>query len=121
MKQAKKRQTTPDSSMPGIIPHKEKLQGVQDRQQESTACSLCDHTDWILEGWRQERPDLDVSPVAIINRLERLTAYLRAEIAVVYERFGLTGPSFAVLATLRRAGTPYQLSQRALMDALQLT
>jgi len=82
---------------------------------------LRDYTDWILEGWKQERPDLDVSPVAIIDRLGRLSSYFRTELAAVYERFGLSGPSFAVIATLRRAGTPYQLSQRALTDMLQLT
>jgi len=82
---------------------------------------LRDHIDWVIEGWERERPNLDVAPIAVINRLERLQSYLRAEVATVFERFGLTGPSFAVIATLRRAGTPYQLSQRALMDALQLT
>lgn len=83
--------------------------------------SLKDHVDWVIEGWKKERPDLDVSPIAIINRLERLQTYLRSETAVVFERFGLTSPSFAVIATLRRAGKPYQCSQRALTDALQLT
>ena len=82
---------------------------------------LHDHVDWLIEGWKRELPDLPVAPIAIINRIQRLTAYLRPEIAEVYEQFGLTGPTFAVLATLRRAGEPFQLSQRALMDALQLT
>jgi DNA-binding MarR family transcriptional regulator len=82
---------------------------------------LKDHVDWVIEGWEKELPDLDVAPIAVINRLERLQSYLRVEVATIFERFGLTGPSFAVIATLRRAGKPYQLSQRALMDALQLT
>lgn len=84
-------------------------------------CHLKDHVDWVIEGWEKEWPDLNVAPIAVINRLERLQSYLRAEVTTVFERFGLTGPSFAVIATLRRAGKPYQLSQRALMDALQLT
>src|SRR5438270_4688379 len=82
---------------------------------------LKDHVDWVIEGWREEKPDLNVAPVAIINRLERLQVYLRSGMVAVFERFGLTGPSVAVIATLRRAGKPYQLSQRALTDALQLT
>ncbi len=82
---------------------------------------LKDHVDWVIEGWEKERPDLDVETIAVITRLELLQSYLRSEIATLLERFGLTGPSFAVLATLRRAGKPYQCSQRALMDALQLT
>lgn len=89
--------------------------------QHTSACCLKDHVDWVIAGWQEERPDLDVAPIAVITRLERLQSYLRAEIATLFERFGLTGPSFAVIATLRRAGAPYQLSQRALMDALQLT
>jgi DNA-binding MarR family transcriptional regulator len=82
---------------------------------------LKDHVDWVIEGWEKERPDLNVAPIAVINRLERLQTYLRSEVATLFERFGLSGPSFAVLATLRRAGKPYQQSQRALTDALQLT
>lgn len=89
--------------------------------QHPSMCHLKDHIDWVVEGWERERPDLDVAAIAVINRLERLQSYLRAEVASIFERFGLTGPSFAVIATLRRAGKPYQLSQRALMDALQLT
>jgi DNA-binding MarR family transcriptional regulator len=80
-----------------------------------------DHVDWVIEGWERERPDLDVAPISVINRLERLQAYFRSEVATLFERFGLSGPSFAVIATLRRAGRPYQRSQRALMDALQLS
>jgi DNA-binding MarR family transcriptional regulator len=90
-------------------------------KQQNPTSYLKDHIDWVIEGWQEERPDLDVTPIAIINRLDRLQTYLRSETSAVFERFGLTGPSFAVLATLRRAGKPYQLSQRALTDALQLT
>jgi DNA-binding MarR family transcriptional regulator len=89
--------------------------------QEAGLCHLKDHVEWVIEGWEKERPDLNVAPIAVINRLDRLQTYLRSEVATLFERFGLTGPSFAVLATLRRAGKPYQRSQRALMDALQLT
>lgn len=94
---------------------------ADNRSSDETGRPLRDHTDWILEGWARERPDLDVSPVAIINRMSRLMSFLRPEIETVQERYGLTSPSFAVLATLSRSGAPYQLSQRALMDALQLT
>ncbi len=88
---------------------------------ETSLPQIWDHTDWVLAGWKQQRPDLDMSPMAVMNRLSRLQSYLQPEIAAVFERFGLTTPSFAVIATLCRAGSPYQLSQRALMDALQLS
>ena len=105
---------------------KDSLQARQDTNSTASGhrrkpFQLYDHTDWILAAWARERPDLDVSSVAIINRLGWLQSYLHAEIGPVFERFGLTDPSFAVISTLRRAGAPYQLSQRALMDALQLT
>jgi DNA-binding MarR family transcriptional regulator len=95
--------------------------GEEQFTQYAVLCHVKDHVDWVIEGWEKERPDLDVAPIAVINRLERLQSYLRAEVATLFERFGLTGPSFAVIATLRRAGKSYQLSQRALMDALQLS
>ncbi|MBO0793080.1 MAG: hypothetical protein J2P36_19330, partial [Ktedonobacteraceae bacterium] len=78
------------------------------RQPVDTSLSqLRDHTDWVLEGWKQQQPDLDVSPIAVVNRLSRLQSYLQPEIAAVFERFGLTAPSFSVIAALRRAGPPY--------------
>jgi DNA-binding MarR family transcriptional regulator len=95
--------------------------GEEQFPQDAALCHLKDHVDWVIEGWEKERPDLDVAPIAVINRLERLQTYLRSEVITLFERFGLSGPSFAVLATLRRVGKPYQRSQRALMDALQLT
>jgi DNA-binding MarR family transcriptional regulator len=115
---------------PEILASTTQADATQDQQahidketatQPTSTHHLKDHVDWVIEGWEAERPDLAVSPIAIISRLERLQSYLRSETAAVFERFGLTGPSFAVMATLRRAGKPYQLSQRALMDALQLT
>jgi DNA-binding MarR family transcriptional regulator len=106
---------------PPVGPDPQVPSGEEPFTQHTALCHLKDHVDWVIEGWEKERPGLDVAPIAVINRLERLQSYLRAEVATVFERFGLTGPSFAVIATLRRAGKPYQLSQRALMDALQLT
>jgi DNA-binding MarR family transcriptional regulator len=88
---------------------------------DASLSQIRDHTDWVLEGWQQQRPDLDMSPIAVINRLSRLQSYLQPEIASMFERFKLTTPSFAVIAALRRAGPPYQRSQRALMDTLLLT
>jgi hypothetical protein len=42
----------------------------------------------------------------VITRLERLQSHLRSEVTTLFERFGLTDPAFAVIATLRRAGKP---------------
>ncbi len=111
----------PDSPQQSMHPAVTQDSHIHSSEQHLSMCDLMDHVDWVIEGWEKERPDLDVAPIAVINRLDRVQSYLRGEVAAVFERFGLTGPSFAVIATLRRAGKPYQLSQRALMEALQLT
>ena len=73
-----------------------------------------DHVGRIIEQWRVERPDIDVSPQGIIGRLHRLAQRLTAALEVVYAEFGLGEGEFDVLATLRRAGTPYELTPGAL-------
>lgn len=80
-----------------------------------------DYVARLIGGWHAERPDLEVDPVAIVNRTVRLAAYFAAEIERVFQGSGITSADFAVLASLRRSGRPYQLTQRQLMDALRLT
>jgi len=69
-----------------------------------------DHVDHILAQWRKERPDLDVGPMGLLGRLHRLSTYLGREVEAVLVKHGLSSSAFDVLATLRRAGSPYQLS-----------
>ena len=58
--------------------------------------------------WAAARPDLDVTPQGIIGRLHRLADHLSAELLPVYAEHGLGEGEFDVLATLRRAGAPYE-------------
>ncbi|MCW5950848.1 MAG: MarR family transcriptional regulator [Propionibacteriaceae bacterium] len=60
--------------------------------------------------WMRERPELDSTPMLVIGRLHRLAAHLTAELLPVYAQFGLGEGEFDVLATLRRAGSPYELA-----------
>ncbi|MDS7595932.1 MarR family transcriptional regulator [Agrobacterium tumefaciens] len=69
-----------------------------------------DHVDQILRQWQQERPDLDVGPMGLLGRLRRLSIHLGREVEAVLLKHGLSSSAFDVLATLRRAGAPYQLS-----------
>ena len=69
-----------------------------------------DHVGRIMAQWHRERPDLDVSPQGVIGRLHRLAARLTEELVAVYGEFGLGEGEFDVLATLRRAGAPYELA-----------
>ena len=73
-----------------------------------------DFVGHVLEQWRAERPDLDVSPVGVIARLHRLAARLTEELVAEYAEHGLGEGEFDVLATLRRAGAPYELTPGAL-------
>ncbi|BCJ68623.1 MarR family transcriptional regulator [Polymorphospora rubra] len=67
-----------------------------------------DHVARIQQEWARERPDVDVTPQAVIGRLHRLAAHLTEELCVVYRRHGLSEGEFDVLAALRRAGEPYE-------------
>lgn len=75
----------------------------------------------IQQEWRRERPDLDVSPQGIIGRLHRLAANLTEELVVVYARFSLGEGDFDVLASLRRAGEPYERAPGELADHTMVT
>ena len=80
-----------------------------------------DSIDQLLADWARERPDLDFSPVGIVNRLGRVRAHLDAGLLELFRRFDLTSADFRVVVALRRAGSPYQLPQARLMTQLALT
>jgi len=90
-------------------------------QRERHGVAERDLIDDALDSWARERPDLKVQPVAVVMRINRLAAHFQAELDTVFAEFGLTNPSFELLATLRRAGHPYRLSQRQLGETLGLT
>ncbi len=80
-----------------------------------------DHVDHIIAQWRQERPDVDPSPIGIVGRVSRLSRYFEALMETDYAEFGLTGADFDVLATIRRNGAPYQLTPTDLYKATMLS
>ncbi|MFJ1651300.1 MarR family winged helix-turn-helix transcriptional regulator [Streptomyces sp. NPDC088337] len=67
-----------------------------------------DHVARIQADWRRERPDVDITPQAVIGRLHRLAGRLTEELCLVYGRYGLGEGEFDVLCALRRAGEPYE-------------
>ncbi len=75
----------------------------------------------IQAAWRRERPDLDVSPQGVIGRLHRLAAHLTRELVTVYARHGLGEGEFDVLATLRRAGEPFERAPGELAEHTMVT
>ena len=80
-----------------------------------------DHVGRIMEQWRRERPDLDPSPMGVIGRLHRLAEALHAELRPVFAEAGLSDGDFDVLASLRRAGAPYQLTPGELAASTMVT
>jgi DNA-binding MarR family transcriptional regulator len=80
-----------------------------------------DFVDHILEQWRRERPDLDVSPLAVIARMFRLSRFLERGTEEALRPFGINESQFGVLAALRRAGPPHVLSPTALYHSLLIS
>ena len=80
-----------------------------------------DHVSRIIDEWRRERPDLDVSPIGIIGRLHRLAAALTEQLVEVYREHGLGEGEFDVLAALRRAGEPFERAPSDLADHTMVT
>jgi DNA-binding MarR family transcriptional regulator len=80
-----------------------------------------DEVDRIVAAWRRERPDLDVEPLQVLSRVSRLARHLDRARAAAFARHGLEAWEFDVLAALRRAGRPYQLSAGQLVGVTMVT
>jgi DNA-binding MarR family transcriptional regulator len=80
-----------------------------------------DHLDRIVTEWRRERPDLDVAPLGLLGRLFRAAALADAALAAGLAERDLQPGWFDVLAALRRAGHPYELSPTELAASMMLT
>ncbi|MFE7844245.1 MarR family winged helix-turn-helix transcriptional regulator [Microbacterium sp. NPDC057407] len=75
----------------------------------------------IMAAWERERPDLDSSPQGVIARLHRVALALTERLVAVYAQFDLSEGEFDVLATLRRAGEPYERAAGDLADHTLVT
>lgn len=83
-----------------------------------------DRIDWIdryLAHWHRVRPDLDISPTAVLGRLRRVTAYADRQLNTTLAEFGLSLPAFDLLDALRRLGSANQLRQSELLAELACT
>ncbi|MFD0593124.1 hypothetical protein ACFQZ4_11700 [Catellatospora coxensis] len=70
-----------------------------------------DAVDVIIDQWRDERPDLDdLLPMEVFGRVYRVAAAIGDRMERAYQRLGIGRGEFDVLATLRRAGEPFNLS-----------
>ncbi|WP_066811596.1 MarR family transcriptional regulator [Sphingomonas asaccharolytica] len=80
-----------------------------------------DIVDQLLRDWARERPDLDVSAMAVVGRLLHLGGLLQARAGERLRAYGIGYTELDVLATLRRSGAPYRLSPTALRKSVLLT
>jgi DNA-binding MarR family transcriptional regulator len=80
-----------------------------------------DHSDAVVAQWREQRPDLDPSPMATFTRLWRAARLADERLSEVFGAHGLEAGWFDVLATLRRAGAPHRVSAGALARGLVMS
>ncbi|HOW01247.1 MAG TPA: MarR family transcriptional regulator [Rhodoglobus sp.] len=77
---------------------------------------VSDEVDRIVDAWSRERPDLDFSPLQVLSRVGRLARHLERARRTAFAASDLELWEFDVLSALRRAGKPYQLSPKALLQ-----
>jgi DNA-binding MarR family transcriptional regulator len=80
-----------------------------------------DEVDGLIEAWRSQRPDVDVSPLEVFSRVSRLARHLDRARRTVFTEHELETWEFDVLAELRRSGPPYELSPGRLLRATLVT
>ena len=81
--------------------------------------------DAIVQQWRLERPELDPSAKHITGRIVRLAAHFQQAFAEAYAGLpdgnAINESDFGVLAPLRRAGQPYELTPTELARHRMIT
>lgn len=87
----------------------------------AAASQTSDAVDRLVAEWRRERPDLDTSPLEVLSRIGRLSRHLGRARRDAFAGHGLEQWSFDVLAALRRAGPPYELPPRVLLEQTLVT
>jgi DNA-binding MarR family transcriptional regulator len=75
-----------------------------------------DEVDRIVDDWERERPDLDFAPLQVLSRVARLAKHLDRARRQAFTRSELEASEFDVLSALRRAGAPYRLSPKQLLQ-----
>src|SRR4051794_33728503 len=69
-----------------------------------------DHIEETITAWRRERPGLDLSGMAVVARLLRVSHRVEEAQDEFFSALGLKPGWLDVLAALRRAGDPYRLT-----------
>lgn len=80
-----------------------------------------DDVDRLLADWRRERPEVDLSPMEVFSRVSRLSRLLDRARQDAFAAHDIGAWEFDVLAALRRAGEPYELSPGRLLKQTMVT
>ncbi|MDP3969112.1 MAG: MarR family transcriptional regulator [Nocardioides sp.] len=80
-----------------------------------------DEVDRLVEAWQRERSDLDLGPVEVFSRIGRLSVLLDRARRQAFAEHRIESWEFDVLAALRRAGRPYELSPGRLIKETLVT
>lgn len=80
-----------------------------------------DEVDRLVEAWARERGDLDLQPMEVLSRVSRLSHHLDRARRQAFTDHDLEPWEFDVLAALRRAGAPYELSPGRLIRETLVT
>ncbi|WP_193596517.1 MarR family winged helix-turn-helix transcriptional regulator [Microbacterium sp. YJN-G] len=75
-----------------------------------------DEVDRIVSAWNVQRPDLDFSPLEVLSRMDRLSRQLDRARREVFHRSDIEPWEWDVLSALRRAGDPFRLSPKQLLQ-----
>src|SRR6476619_6658381 len=80
-----------------------------------------DEVDRLVEAWQRERSDLDLGPMEVLSRVTRLGHHLDRARRQSFSEHDIESWEFDVLAALRRAGAPYELSPGRLLKETLVT
>lgn len=75
-----------------------------------------DTVDDIVSAWSRERPELDFTPLEVLSRVWRISHRVERVRKASFEKCALESWEFDVLAALRRAGHPFELSPKELLE-----
>lgn len=77
-----------------------------------------DEVDNIIAAWREQRPDVDTSPMEVFSRISRLDRFLSLKRRQAFAQHHLEEWEFDVLSSLRRGGDDSAMSPGKLMGEL---
>ena len=88
---------------------------------EPTTRMAPDSVSTVIAQWRRQRPELTLGPLGLFLGLARAYSLTAPRIERLMAEYRITRGMFDVLTTLRRAGNPYALNPKQLVQSLLLS